>query len=415
MKDGKIFFHTNLEVGRDPEATVYLGIRPSDGREVALKVFQPSDSPHKQLDAECARMMALSNLVPGLMQVLDSFEVHFEDHHGDPKFEKVVIMELMEGSLAEAMKLWHPNHLVGSTAHLHMIRFASASLLQILAQLNDSASKSVVHRDVRPDNIMIDRHGAIRLKDLGISTVLHKLQEYSRAPMGGPEVFASWEAIEGTAWAHETSDLNSLGKVMLAMMLATPARTTPRDWDSQMVKLENDISPEWPPNEAYCFRHLVQALLVRSPQERAFSGRLAQASPHELVLAHPFFWSDEMHMEFLVVLGSYDMALFRNLRSEVHSAIEHALPEGKASWFDIVQDLEQTGKHETADYWKQEPFGLLKFIRNKYIHLNDSDMSVEVRTKLSQHVFQHRFPQLVARSWDALLESVARIQAEVRC
>ena len=109
-----------------------------------------------------------------------------------------------------------------------------------------------------------------------------------------------------------------------------------------------------------------------------------------------------------------DLGVFRNLRSEVHSAIEHALPEGKASWFDMVQDLEQTGKHETADYWKQEPFGLLKFIRNKYIHLNDSDMSVEVRTKLSQHVFQHRFPQLVARSWEALLDSIDIIQNYVQ-
>ena len=148
------------------------------------------------------------------------------------------------------------------------------------------------------------------------------------------------------------------------------------------------------------------------------------SDPHRIVLAHPFFWSSQKGLHFLVTLGTYktnprdtdiaaDLRVFRNLRSEVQEAIKQALPDGKR-WFDAVQDLEQTGKHETADYWKQEPFGLLKFIRNKYIHLNDSDMSAEIRAKLSQYVFQHRFPQLVARSWEAVLDSLDIIQNYVQ-
>ncbi|CAE7307909.1 unnamed protein product [Symbiodinium pilosum] len=336
-------------------------------------------------------------------------------------------MELMEGSLAEAMSMWGPNHLVGSVAHLQVIRFVSASLLHTLARLNYGTSKSLVHRDVKPDNIMIDSLGAIRLGDFGISKVVEKVQEYSRASTGGPEAFASPEAMEDNIQAHRTSDLYSLGMVMLAMMLVKAnGAGIPRDWQSQKMKLEDSVPQDWPPHISHAFRCLMKALLERSPKRRGFNERIPKnMTPHRIVLAHPFFWSSQKGLRFLVTLGTYrmnsrdtdiaaDLGVFRNLRSEVHSAIEHALPEGKASWFDIVQDLEQTGKHETADYWKQEPFGLLKFIRNKYIHLNDSDMSVEVRTKLSQHVFQHRFPQLVARSWEALLDSIDIIQNYVQ-
>ena len=147
-----------------------MGIMPSDGREVAVKVFAATDFSDRHFNAERSSMKSLS-AIPGIVQYLTSFENKFEDHHGDERYEKIVIMELMEGSLAEAMSMWGPNHLVGSVAHLQVIRFVSASLLHTLARLNYGTSKSLVHRDVKPDNIMIDSLGAIRLGDFGISKV----------------------------------------------------------------------------------------------------------------------------------------------------------------------------------------------------------------------------------------------------
>ena len=373
-------------------------------------------------------MKALS-AIPGIVQYLTSFENKFEDHHGDEKFEKIVVMELMEGSLTDAMGTWERNLFVGSMAHLQVIRFVSASLIHTLSRLNYGNSKDYVHRDVKPDNIMIDNLGAIRLGDFGISKVLQKVLEYSRASTGGPEAFASPEALEDNIQAHRTSDLYSLGMVMMAMMLVKPSGAgIPRDWPNQEKKLADNVPENWPPHHAYAFRCLMKALLDRSPKRRGFNERIPEnMTPHRITLAHPFFWSSQKGLRFLVTLGTYkmgqsdadiaaDLGVFRNLRSEVQAAIKQALRAraAGATWFDMVDDLEQTGKHQTQDYWKQDPFGLLKFIRNKYIHLNDSDMSANIRTKLSQHVFQQRFPELVARSWEALLDSIDIIQKHVQ-
>ncbi|CAJ1384952.1 unnamed protein product [Effrenium voratum] len=106
-------------------------------------------------------------------------------------------------------------------------------------------------------------------------------------------------------------------------------------------------------------------------------------------MAHPFYWTAQTGLRFLVTLGNYKEAPFANvLLSKVRQAIQEALVNDERTWFDVVMDLEQSGIHATDDRLKGQPFGLLKFIRNKCIHLN-SGMPWSLRQKLlNQRIFQ---------------------------
>eukprot|EP00438_Fugacium_kawagutii_P033914 Skav205525 [mRNA] locus=scaffold4253:79657:80775:+ [translate_table: standard] len=331
--------------------------------------------------------------------------------------KKVVVVELMEGSLAEAMSKWKEKDCKGTPAHLQVIRYVSASLLYTLSRLNYGAFKDLVHRDVKPDNIMIDHLGAIRLGDFGISKVVEKTKDAATASSGGPEAFASPEALQeganvSKAVAHRTSDLYSLGMVMISMMwMQAEGKGMPRDFQSQVNFLAKEVPSDWPKYHAFAFRHLVQALLAREPRKRAFNkdGALPKGmTPHRVVLTHPFFWSARNGLRFLVTLGNYTLALtdrecevelpsfFRILRNAVKSSYKGE------SWFEMVADLEQA-VHATEDRFKKSPLHLLKFIRNKCVHMNDPTMSQELCMKLQQRpVFLERFPELVVNCWEAL-------------
>lgn len=72
--------------------------------------------------------------IPGILQYINSFEQRVEEADtGREMFRKVVILELMEGSLAEAVSNWKDLGCAGKPSHLHAIQFVSASLLHTLA------------------------------------------------------------------------------------------------------------------------------------------------------------------------------------------------------------------------------------------------------------------------------------------
>jgi len=427
-KEHGIYFHTKLEIGKGGAARVFLGVMHSDGSEVAVKVHHSTPDTDKHFDADRRNMQAVSD-VPGIVPYVTSFLHEFENHQGDVSYERVIVLKLMEGSLHDAMEQWESSGLVGKIPHLQVIRFVAESLTVILAKLNHGLygkEQKMVHRDVKPENIMIDRVGAIRLGDFGISKVMDLCAASKTCSLTGPQLYASPEAKSLTKKeAKETSDLYSLGMVIVGMVLADPkgAKLDPSKNGAEQCemldgKLEQDFGA-WPRHHVCSLQNLMRALLTELPDKRAFSDCIPRdmMTPHRTVLAHPFFWSSQKKTRFLYTLGSYRVDereqmdagtklgdAFPNLRQEVEAVIRDKLADGQASWFNVVQDMEQAKPHKTMDFLKELPLGLLKFIRNKYLHMNDSDMSLELRAKLTEHEFLHRFPDLVVRSWQALLD-----------
>ena len=106
-KDGNVFYHPDLLIGVGSHAKVYLGIVPSDGREVAIKVYR--DRTGSEHFSKEVRAMQENAAVFGIMQYITSFEqskVWYEERRSTKRRREervqVVILELMEGTLQEA-------------------------------------------------------------------------------------------------------------------------------------------------------------------------------------------------------------------------------------------------------------------------------------------------------------------------
>ena len=139
----------------------------------------------------------------------------------------------------EAMSTWGD---LDAEQHLDVVCSASRSLLDILSRLNPVGDQGYVHRDIKPDNIMIDCRGNIRLSDFGIARALRGDEAQLFSPTcGSCPQFTPPEVLR-YATLHKTSDLYSAGRVMIAMMLTDPSLSSL--WDRRL-ELEQ-VPAQWP-------------------------------------------------------------------------------------------------------------------------------------------------------------------------
>eukprot|EP00438_Fugacium_kawagutii_P022854 Skav220538 [mRNA] locus=scaffold1683:53028:56958:- [translate_table: standard] len=421
-KDGyNVYYHPDLIIGRGQFAKVFLGMTASDGQEVALKIYG-NDQKKFSRDhfTKEVKQMKEHSMIPGVVKYSTSFVHNFKDlNTGVNKKQPVVILELMEGSLAEAMTTWKSSEPcnVGKLPHLQVIRYVSGSLLSTLSGLNPASStmeeRGLVHRDVKPQNILVDRNNCIRLADFGISKTIEKKQRAATASTASPgeSAFASPEAKSppfkamGSVYVMATSDLFSLGCVIVSML-----RVAPEGENVELQVREDEIPSSWPKHHGFALQQLVEELRKVDPSERAFARSLgAMIDLHRIVASHPFFWNARRSLHFLITLGNYKFpgpfgsVLVDAVACSINECDKNKCLPGE-TWFDKVKDMEQK-EFPTKQKYKDSPFGLLKFIRNKSIQMADRGMQKDIYDMLSkQPEFLNRFPKLVINCWTALLE-----------
>ncbi len=212
-------------IGRGAMGTVYLAHDPNLGRRVALKVLLGSlartPSIVKQFEREALAAAPLNH--PGIVRVYSA---------GTDKGTPYIAMEFVDGEPLDAflrrkgrLSWQHATHIAG----------------QVALALQCAHENGVVHRDVKPSNIMLDRNGRVRLADFGIAKAQWEDGSESPGPMviGTPQ-YMSPEQVSGSD-AGPSSDLFSLGVTLFEMI----AGRTPFHGDSA-VSLAQSISNDTP-------------------------------------------------------------------------------------------------------------------------------------------------------------------------
>ncbi len=235
-------------LGRGGMATVYLAVQESLGREVALKVLDPNQAQGKQFSERFLREARIvSHLThPNIVTVFD-VGVHEGYHY--------LSMEYIAGrDLRDAC---------GDISRKELIRI----IKDVARALNFAAKKGYVHRDVKPENIMLhEGDGRVLLMDFGIARSYQTSHGLTRAGSAlGTPYYMSPEQNKGLSADHR-SDIYSLGVVFFHML----SGYVPYDADSAVAIGIKHITAAIPvlSDELQIFQPIINTCLAKEPEDR---------------------------------------------------------------------------------------------------------------------------------------------------
>ena len=218
--------HPSLVVSNDgATASVYVGLRTDDGTEVAIKALS-KEAEGGMSDAELERAfkaevgaLKLRGAVAGVVRYFGTHVQSLEDPFTSATIVRRHIMfELMEGTIADLVAMWQADGAVlGTLAHLHACQYIVSCVVETLNDLNNNVvdGNVIAHRDIKPQNVLVDRMQQVRLVDFGVSKQIAQHLDQKTLTVGGSTLFyCSPEAIARKPFAHRTSDLYSLGLVL---------------------------------------------------------------------------------------------------------------------------------------------------------------------------------------------------------
>jgi tRNA A-37 threonylcarbamoyl transferase component Bud32 len=233
-------------IGRGGTADVYSATDNLLGREVAVKVLRSvsaTESDRQRFVSEARTLAALDH--PNLVTVLDA---------GIDSDELYLVLTLITGqSLGDRPREPMP---------LDEVAAIGAQLADALAYAHDNG---VVHRDVKPSNVLVAEEGQVWLADFGISRVIGEAVRYTETgKLIGTAAYLAPEQVQGTA-ITPAADVYSLGLVLLELITGRLAYPGP-PVEAALARLTN--SPAVPDDLPKAWRQLLTRMTALEPGER---------------------------------------------------------------------------------------------------------------------------------------------------
>ena len=246
-------------LGSGGMGTVFKARRKSDDAIVAIKVLRPSLSRNSRYVDRLRREAEISMRLdhPGLVKGYGL---------GEEGGYHYLVMEFVPGrSLKTLLKMWG--------------RFPEEQVLDVGIQLTEALAEAheqgVVHRDIKPGNVLVDEDDRAKLTDLGLAKgESDPTLTRDGATVGTPQ-YMSPEQAQDPAKADERSDLYSLGATLYHMAVGLP----PFEGDSvvQVIsKLLNeraDSAGSLNPEVSTGVNLILRRLLAKVPDLRYQSAR----------------------------------------------------------------------------------------------------------------------------------------------
>jgi len=257
---GKVLGGCLLEkrIGRGGMGTVYLASREIDRQPVAIKILAPFLAADADVVTRFAREVRAASRVrnPNVIRVLGSSEqegVHFS------------VMEYIDGeNLADLLKR-------EGRLSLGHAAFIAREVARGLAALH---AEGIIHRDVKPSNILIGRYGSVKITDFGIARDIYELQRLT-APgdLLGTFGFAAPEQMERSE-GDARADLYSLGATLHCMLSGERPPASPKTSFPPL----GDSVPQ-------ALRDLISKLLALDPATRPADAKTVAAAlfPHCII------------------------------------------------------------------------------------------------------------------------------------
>jgi len=199
-------YTVDREIGRGGAARVF-GAKDTEGKRVALKVLHP------QLAVSVTAERFLREIA--FLEKIDHPNIAGLIDYGESEFLVYYVMEFNDGP----------------TAREHMTRQGAMDVEDViqlgddlLSALQYAHEKGIVHRDVKPENIVLTDSGAVLL-DFGIARAVAQSGNDRLTRSGfavGTSSYMSPEQIEGADDLDHRSDIYSLGCVLFECLAGQP-------------------------------------------------------------------------------------------------------------------------------------------------------------------------------------------------
>lgn len=189
------------ELGRGGMATVYRAFDPISNREVAIKILPRELTTNLITRARFKRELKLIASLehPAIVPVYD---VGGEDDH-QPFF---VMRYMSGGSLSDMIKKGR-----------FSLRDAALIIERLASALDHAHSRGVIHRDIKPDNVLFDASNNPYLSDFGVAKFTETLVSATGREVIGTPAYISPEQALGENVDHR-ADIYGLGAMLYEML-----------------------------------------------------------------------------------------------------------------------------------------------------------------------------------------------------
>lgn len=290
-----------------------------------------------------------------------------------------VLLQRFENEFNVARKLDHPNIVraldyghMGSTPYLVMEFVDGESLgqklerdgaipvddaIKLIAQVAQGLHRAhkvgMIHRDVKPDNIMVTRDGQAKLTDLGLVKDTESDMNLTRTGRGlGTPHFMAPEQFKSAKNADARCDIYSLGATLYQMVTGELPFRSSGPLDSFMKKMNNDLKPpreivsSIPERVDWAIRRAMSAKAEMRPETcREFVEDLTGRSTRKMALQEPGAAPGDIWYLVYVDEGTGETKTVKGTTA----AIRTSLKEG------VMGDASNVRASRTKDADKLEP------------------------------------------------------------
>lgn len=281
-------YHLISQIGEGSFGRVYKARRKYTGRLVAVKMISKLGQSKDDLTSFRREIDLLQRVShPNIMRMFCMFET-------DTDF--CVVSELGRGDLFQIIN-------DEQTLPESVLRNVAAQLVSSLGHLH---SLNIIHRDMKPQNILIAERGAIKICDFGFARALSNTTLVLTSIKGTP-LYMAPELVQEQPY-NEKVDIWALGTILYELYYGQPPFYTNSIYKLIQMIVNSPIS--FPGKISEDFKSFLLEMLQKDPSKRATCNEL---------LKHPFIAGVE--------LAKFDDRVYRFKSTQFEKAIQESLAD----------------------------------------------------------------------------------------